>query len=298
MQLLRLRTVLVATDLTETTDAALVSAARLVAAAGATLHVVHVTSDASEMVAASGRRSEFDLAFRGSLDRAGVDVDWERLHLVGGETAAAIGDVGDRVEADVIVLGRAAEGTLPTDRPIGGTAYAVIAASGAPCLCVMRPLELPATRVLVAIDHSAAARGALVTGLSWASALRSRSGHDDKTTLIALHVATGSESSADFSRAARDVDHELDLISRNAAEWGGVGACRETVTARDPAEAIVRFAREHDCQLIVLGTRSVSTHDGRALGSVSAGVLSLVDTPVLLVPPAIWGHYAKEIDYF
>ena len=37
--------------------------------------------------------------------------------------------------------------------------------------------------------------------------------------------------------------------------------------------------------------------DGRALGSVSAGVLGQVETPLLLVPPAVWRKYAKEIDY-
>ena len=298
MRLLRLRTILLATDLTEVSDAALVTAARLVSAAGATLHVVHVTAESRNIVAAKGRRTEFESEIRQSLGRAGVDLDWEQLHLVGGETAAAIADVADRVNADVIILGRRGKGPLPSTRPLGGTAYGVIDRTGTPCLCVMRPLDLPATRVLVGVDYSIAARGALIVGLSWASGLRSRGDEGETTTLIALNVDTGAAASDAYARAPRAVNHELNLIRRHATEWGGVEARGETITDRNPADAIARFTREEKCQLIVLGTRSASVSDGQVLGSVSANVLAQIESPVLLVPPAVWGKYAKEIDYF
>ena len=174
MRLLRLHTILVATDLTETSDAALVTAARLAAAADTTLHVVHVTSESRYIVARTRRRSEYESEFRRNLQRANVDLDWQQLHLVGSDMPAAIADVADRVDADVISLGRAGGSQLPTTRPLGGTAYAVIGASAAPCLCVMRPLAVPATRVWSASTPRRPRAGPLVTALSWTSAVRSR----------------------------------------------------------------------------------------------------------------------------
>ena len=69
MQLIRLQTILVATDLLETSDAALATTAILARAAGAAVHVVHVAPDGEAVAARTGIRSEIMMAFGESLKR-------------------------------------------------------------------------------------------------------------------------------------------------------------------------------------------------------------------------------------
>lgn len=52
----------------------------------------------------------------------------------------------------------------------------------------------------------------------------------------------------------------------------------------DPADAIARFAREHGCDLIFMGTRGMSTIGNLFLGSTANKVLHLTHVPVVLVP--------------
>jgi nucleotide-binding universal stress UspA family protein len=58
---------------------------------------------------------------------------------------------------------------------------------------------------------------------------------------------------------------------------------RVHVETGDPAEAIVRCARECGCDLVVMGTRGLGAVEGWALGSVASRVLRRVDIPVALV---------------
>ncbi len=55
------------------------------------------------------------------------------------------------------------------------------------------------------------------------------------------------------------------------------------VVSDDAARAIVHFAREHGCDLIVMGTRGMGTVAGLALGSVALKVIHLTNLPVTLV---------------
>ena len=70
MRLFKLQTILVATDLTETSVGAMVSAARLASAAGATLHVAHVASEQNELNADADRRAEYEQAIGNAVDAA------------------------------------------------------------------------------------------------------------------------------------------------------------------------------------------------------------------------------------
>jgi nucleotide-binding universal stress UspA family protein len=64
------------------------------------------------------------------------------------------------------------------------------------------------------------------------------------------------------------------------------------VVLGDPVPVIASYATKHGIDLIVLGTRGLGLDAVGRLGSVSAGVANLVDTPILLVPPAVWQTYA------
>ncbi|MEP6991343.1 MAG: universal stress protein [bacterium] len=297
MRLLTLETILVATDLTETSDAAVETAMRLADAAGARLHVTHVASPQDELATETGRRAECEQQIGKALERAGVTTQ-PKTHLVSGEPRRAISSLADKLKADVVVLGRRSGGQASaTDRPVGSTAYACITHTLVPVLVVSRPLSIPLQKALVAIDKSEAARGSLLVALSWASALRKRASTGASAALTALHVDTGADPGGASARMERSVDHDVDVLRRNAANWAGVTVDEITVTNPDPVTAIVQQAIDSDAELVVLGTRASREHGGSMWGSVSAAVTRQLSTPVLLVPPAIWRDHARDIDY-
>ena len=55
------------------------------------------------------------------------------------------------------------------------------------------------------------------------------------------------------------------------------------VQVGDPAEMITRYAKVHECDEIVMGTRGLGTIKSLVLGSVAYKVVHLTDRPVLLV---------------
>ena len=293
MRLLQLKTVLVADDLVATSQSALRTAPALRRGSGASLHVAHVAPGDTGIAARGGIRAEFLQAIEESTARARVGTEYTP-HVLAGSVADAIGTLADGISADVIVTGRRGSGGVPMDRPLGGTAFEIICRSLVPCLAVSEPMTIPLKHVLVAIDYSEASRGALVLGLSWASALRFREG--GPPLLTALHVHSD-DASADRARWKREVDHELDVLRRAAGDWAGVEVTGVMIPAEDVVATIAQQAASMNVQLLVLGTRGANANARGGLGSVSAAVLGRVQTPVLLVPPAVWRDYARDMDY-
>src|SRR3954465_15536011 len=286
MRLLALRTILVASDLTPASDGAVRTALALSRAAGATLHVVHVAADTHDKPLADDRRAHYRSTLDSAVRAIGAKDDEVAIHIATGEPPPAIRHPADKVHADVVVLGRGgADGSAIHDRPLGGTAYAVMSRSLAPCLALGTPLALPMRKALVAIDRTETARGALLVALSWMSALRDRTG-DEHPTLCALYVDTGDpHSDAEHRVDQKTIEHELDVLRRNAGSWARVTVVGDTIGAKDPATAIARYARDHEYELVVLGSRRPE-RDGAGLGSVSASVTTRLPIPVMLVPPA------------
>ncbi len=297
MRLLTLETILVATDLTETSDAAVETAMRLADAAGAKLHVTHVSSPPDAQTTETGRQAEYQREIAKALERVGGTTQ-PTIHLVSGEPSRAISSLADKVKADVVVLGRrSGERKAASDRPIGSTAYACITHTLVPVLVVTRPLSIPMQRALVAIDKSEAARGSLLVALSWSSALRKPVPTGAGAALTAFHVDAGADPAGDSARMQRSVDHDVDVLQRNAAAWAGVTVEGLTVTNPDAVAAIVRQAIDSDAELVILGTRAASEHGESIWGSLSAAVTAQLSIPVLLVPPAVWRDQARDIDY-
>jgi nucleotide-binding universal stress UspA family protein len=269
MWLLTLRSILVATDLGEASLHALRTAARLAPLAGAGLHLLHVADDPPPGGEAR-LREHFRLAVPDAPDPDGVAV-------IPGSPAAVIVEHALRVGADAVILG-------PHRRPggagaMGSTAASVVAAAPCPCLVAAAELRLPLERVVVPVDLSEIAGGALSVALSWASALRPPGG---EARLTALHVAPDPASPA---------SHALgEEVRRARARAGGAARVeiRESVApGSDPVEEILRAAVSGSADLLVMGTRGTA---GAApgLGSVSAAVARRAPCPLLLVPPAAW----------
>ncbi|MFD1509628.1 universal stress protein [Lacimonas salitolerans] len=83
--------------------------------------------------------------------------------------------------------------------------------------------------------------------------------------------------------AMRSHAREVAEHAKKLAIDAGAPTARAFVKAGQPARTIVRFATEHDCDLIVLGARGMGSVEGYLLGSVSHKVTGLAHMPVLVV---------------
>ena len=70
--------------------------------------------------------------------------------------------------------------------------------------------------------------------------------------------------------------------ARKAVQASGVPFAVHIAVGDEP-ECIAAYAKEHDCELIVMGTRGMNTLENMLLGSVSTRVVHLAPVPVLLV---------------
>jgi len=294
MKLLHLKVVLVAVDSDESALDTLRSASEFARTAGASLHVVHVTT-LGRPVRAQPSRESTECDPWSLFESAGLPANEIRLHLIAGEPVHVIRSLADKIRADVIVLGRH-RGRPALGKEMGSTALGVVNNSWAPCLILAGAMRLPLERVLVPVDLSRTSRGALVVGLSWASALRGTralagSASDDTVSLRALLVERLDSSAADFNERA--LDEELDRLRRDAGSWANVTIDCAVVANSDVPRAIADYATDEHADLIVFGTRGLGQDAIGRLGSVSLGVARRVATPLLLVPPAVWNAYAS-----
>jgi nucleotide-binding universal stress UspA family protein len=296
MRLLKIETILVATDLTTTSAGAVVTGARLAAAIGATLHVAHVASERDELSVTPDRRREYDREIEKALPLV-KSATQPQAHVVFGDPPHALSSLAHTLEADVVILGRRdGQSKAASDRPVGSMAYACVTRTLVPVLVVAEALTLPLHNTLVAVDMSEAARGSLLVAVSWSSALRDQSSTD--ATLTVLHVDTDADPTDDAAHMRRSVVHDADVLQRNAPGWAGVTVEQLTVKDSDPAAAISRHAVDAGSELVILGTRSSADHGLSIWGSVSAAVTRRLSIPILLVPPAVWRDHSRDVDPF
>jgi nucleotide-binding universal stress UspA family protein len=275
MRLLRLSSVLVATDLGETSRPALRTGARLALLAEAELHLVYAANPAT---------AHDPHTLREQLRLAAPDApEPASFHVSPGDPSPAIIERAGQIGADAIILGPHRRGAAATGE-MGSTAASVVRGARCPCLVVATELRLPLERVLVPIDRSEIAEGALLVALSWATALRRRHGNAQVT---ALHVSPGPGDPATGQRVQEEVE-------RVRARAGGSphAAIRVVVEPNpDPAAEILRRAAEEAVDLVVMGTRGAAGAES-GFGSVSAAVARAATRPLLLVPPTTWEEHA------
>lgn len=124
---------------------------------------------------------------------------------------------------------------------------------------------------------------------------------NDASMLLCLDLEPGSEALARHAaaRAARCRQSVLVLHVRQRPDDGtaasavralandllGASVAHQALIAEGVAEdAIVRIAREHDVDLIVLGRRQRTTVEQIYVGSTTSAVIALARRPVLVVP--------------
>jgi nucleotide-binding universal stress UspA family protein len=281
MRPLTLDAVLVATDLSDDDLPAVGTACELARLAGATLHVVHAVSDTD-----TDRTGELEDHIRSAQPSCDV-LPGMTLHA--GPANYVIVDAATKIDAAVIILGPHRTGHA---HPAGGTAYQVVASAERPCLVLPGAMKLPLGRVLVPIDASGAARGALAVGLTWASALRRRAPHDspDQTELVVLHVESPEGEPASAQQVMEDA---VAAVAGEMADYAGVRVRRVAERGADAASVILDLSAAEDFDLIVLGTRA-GIRDSDELGSISSAVVRSTKRPVLLVPPRVWRERGSD----
>jgi len=143
--------------------------------------------------------------------------------------------------------------------------------------------------ILVPMDGSKGAEAALEMAVK----LAAQAGDPAEVLILTVYRHHG-YLEASFSMVRKDDPENIDDVLRAHArevadaakahaERLGATQVRAFVKNGPPARSIVAFAREHDVDLIVLGSRGLGSIEGYLLGSVSHKVTGLAECPVLVV---------------
>lgn len=296
--MIALRNILVASDLSITTEAALVCGRALAHACGATLHVLHVVDHVfvGPFVADPQRVTE---TARTYLDMRLTEDDRNTLHArvvvdVSHDPAKAIVSYARTSGIDLVVTGtRGRHGAARV--VLGSVAEQVVRTAPCPVLTVRRSERLTPQmevamitlkNILVATDFGEAADVALTYGRE----LAGRFG----ATLHVLHVADniyinafGAET---YAAMAPDLQTELEASAPKKldellidSDRSGPPTKRALLTSSSPAFAIVDFAKDNNIDLIVMGTHGRGALAHLVMGSVAERVVRLAACPVLTV---------------
>jgi nucleotide-binding universal stress UspA family protein len=141
------------------------------------------------------------------------------------------------------------------------------------------------TNILVATDFSDTSRAALKRARGLAAAFQAR--------LHILHVVTEPlhEIWACYAPGADFLQSVAKLQEHSRARMLGDISLREMASGRmilatswgDPSDEILKYAREHDIDMIVCGTHGRRGWDHALVGSVAERIVRLAPCPVLTV---------------
>ena len=101
------------------------------------------------------------------------------------------------------------------------------------------------------------------------------------TDVSALPLDAHAES---LVRAIEEEGREAVEEITERASRRGVGSVTGAVREGSPHRAIIDYAEENDCDVVVMGTHGRTGLDRYLLGSVTERVTRLADVPVLVVP--------------
>jgi nucleotide-binding universal stress UspA family protein len=293
--------ILVATDLSEGSDDVVRAAGALAELTGARLHVLHAFDFHGLPYSEEGRvRTTFEARLgeaRRALDdqlqrvvRSGVDIGSREVVIFA--AYKAILEWAAAVSADLIVLGPHRK-RPHGDAFLGSTADRVMRTATAPCLVVRGPLSLPLRRVLVPLDLSEPALGALEVALQWSDALRPR--EEDAPLgprVTVLHVVPRAFQieSFPFDREVigPELHREVDAARGRVGEAGPLDVREEVCWGDVPTDEILRAAEREQADLLVIATHGYGAVKRALVGSVASGVARGASCPVLLVPPTMW----------
>lgn len=295
----QIRSIVVATDLHQRSDAVLRSAGSLAARHGADLHVVHAVEIANIPYSAMSALPHYHQ----QKDEARQSVDEQIARTLAGHAVASVKvrvenpprvilQRAAEVDADLIVMGparpRAFRGTI-----LGNTADHVLSSSRLPVLVLRETSELRPLTVVVPFDLGDPARGALDSALEWAgSSVRAGA---PAAEVVVLYVVpqkyAGMDPPFDQLVVLPQLQLEVEDAELRVAPPSEVTVRVEIRWGDTAAEGIVGYAEVAEPDLLVLGTHGYGAIGRALIGSVSSRVVRAATCPMLLIPAALWAPH-------
>jgi nucleotide-binding universal stress UspA family protein len=140
--------------------------------------------------------------------------------------------------------------------------------------------------ILVATDFGEASEAALRYGRE----LAKRFDATLHVLTVAENVAIATLGAETFAAIAPELQHQIEATARQALDEAIIDSDNSgpvtrpiVVTSSSPATAIVDYARDHDINLIVMGTNGRGVVEHFLMGSVAERVVRLAPCPVLTV---------------
>lgn len=304
-----LRSILVATDLSEHSDEVVRTAAVLAMASDARLHVLHAFQfsdlkhepDARVPAIFEGRVADRERALEQQVQRAAPHWrDRAAWQAVIRPPSKGILEQARSMAADLIVLGPHSAHPL-RDSLLGSTADRVLKEAVVPCLLARGQLSFPLRKIVVADDLSGHSTCALEVALSWGLSFGARSEPGiPEIEIEVIHVIPGVFPMEEFPSASAVIGPERGRFVEEAVtriEGAGQLDVREEVIWGDnPVEKIVQFSNAAGADLVVLGTRGRGAIQRILLGSVASAVARRASCPVLLIPRSMWQKRGEAAD--
>ena len=274
-----LKTIVVATDLEDRSEAALEYARKLATAYGARIVLAHGL-DPIEYAAVDGVPGRVLLGLsepaRIALEQMVADLIREGIHshteVRQGAVVQMLVDVARQYEAGLIVVGtKGRQGAGPV--AVGAIAEQLVRIAPCPVLAVsadwnageFRPV--PGGPVLLAMDRNDATEAAIDAASSLAEVF--------KRTLLVVHARTAAEASAFLNPCAT-------TLEEFGVRQGGAFPVRNIVKDGHPADAIPRAIAQYNPSILVIGVKRRSDSPGPH--GTAFALLASSRVPVLCVP--------------
>ncbi len=281
--------ILVATDGTESADAALRAAAMLARHSGADVTLLAVLEGMPLVAADYGilippidsppaRRQSLVQRVRAQARHLGIESEDWTIEIREGDPAATIARTARELDARLIIIGLGHHDLL--DRIFGGEiALATLRLAQTPVLAVPTDFERLPEHILIATDFTLA---------SVAAARKALSLFDTVKEMVLLHVAPRLEMQPEAFAAWMTVFGEgvTPAFDRVKAEIGAP----ETITVDiltstgKASREVLQCAREQQVDLIVTGSRGAGLVDRLLVGSTATGIIRGAQCAVLAVP--------------
>lgn len=192
-------------------------------------------------------------------------------------------DYGETSDVDLVVM--PTHGRRGLERfLLGSVTERVVTTTTVPVLTVTPDADgerftYPSHDVLVPTDGSRGADNALETGIDFASA--------SDASLHLLHVVETASLGRDVRSAVADDElteraNEILDAARDTARRASLGDITTSVEYGRPFREIRSYVREHDVDVVVLGTHGETRFDQYVLGGVSSKLLRTSPVPVLV----------------
>lgn len=274
-----MKTILVATDLSERSDRAVLRALRLADAFGATCHVLHVVDDSVPADLGELMRAETQIALRRFVDHSRGSVE-AHARALRGDPLVVVPIEARGVEADLVVLGLHRRRPM-FDRLRETTMECLVRELKQPVLLVHDPADHDYQRALVPVSFSPAC----------ATALRAATMVAPAAEISAFHAVYLPYAGLTGERPGGPMDRELTQEARDVYEAWRVASGLEgpegevSFTTGGLNEVFQRKLKSLHPDLIALGAHTRGPLAIHALGSFAGDLLRDPPTDLLVAHP-------------